>query len=115
MVARNPNNTIDFGEYKGIAEDIECFTISAIDGSAGAVDLTNETNPGEAVEAIMETIQTKTTVLAIGAQASGVFRVMVHGGAWTASDLQTALQALGATVGANSVDLSGTTAAAFTF
>lgn len=115
MVTRNPNNTIDFGEWKGIAEDIECFTISAIDGSAGAVDLSGETNPGEAVEFILKTIQTKTTTLAIGAESSGVFRVMVHGSAWTAADLQTAIRALGATVGANDVDLTGTTVADFAF
>ena len=40
---------------------------------------------------------------------------MVHGSAWTDSDLQTALQALGATVGANNYDASGATATAFTY
>ena len=114
-VVCNSNNTINFGEFKGIAEDIECFTISAIDNGAAAVDLTNETNPGEALEAIIETIQLKTTILAIGAQAAGVFRVMVHGGAWDAADLQTAIRALGATVGTNNVDLRGSTAVDFTF
>ena len=46
---------------------------------------------------------------------AGAFRVMVHGTGWSASDLQTALQALGATVGANNYDASGATAADFTY
>tara|TARA_B100001057_G_scaffold497391_1_gene601388 strand:- start:2729 stop:3061 length:333 start_codon:yes stop_codon:yes gene_type:complete len=110
MVARNPNNLISFGHSDGIAEDIVHFTID------GGATLANETNPGEAMEAIMETIGTKATVLAVGAEdGNGAFRVMVHGSAWSASDLQTALQALGATVGANSYDASGATATGFTY
>ncbi len=110
MVARNPNNLIGFGHHKGIAEDIEHFTID------GGATLANETNPGEAMEAIMETIGTKATILAVGAEdGNGAFRVMVHGSAWSASDLQTALQALGATVGANNYDASGATATGFTY
>ena len=110
MVARNPNNLIGFGHHNGIADDIEHFTID------GGATLANETNPGEAMEAIMETIGTKATILAVGAEdGNGAFRVMVHGSAWTDSDLQTALQALGATVGANNYDASGATAADFTY
>ena len=110
MVARNPNNLIGFGHHNGIADDIEHFTID------GGARLANETNPGEAMEAIMETIGTKATILAVGAEdGNGAFRVMVHGSAWTDSDLQTALQALGATVGANNYDASGATATAFTY
>ena len=93
-----------------IRDSIEMFTID------GGATLANETNPGEAMEAIIETIGTKTTILAVGAEdGAGAFRVMVHGGAWTDSDLQTALQALGATVGANNYDASGATVASFTF
>ena len=110
MVARNPNNLIGFGHHHGIADDIEHFTID------GGATLANETNPGEAMEAIMETIGTKATILAVGAEdGNGAFRVMLHGSAWTDSDLQTALQALGATVGTNNYDASGATAADFTY
>ena len=110
MVARNPNNLIGFGHTAGIAEDIHMFTID------GGATLANETNAGEAMEAIIETIGTKATILAVGAEdGAGAFRVMVHGTAWSASDLQTALQALGATVGANNYDASGATATDFTF
>ena len=110
MVARNPNNLISFGHSDGIAEDIVHFTID------GGATLANETNPGEAMEAIMETIGTKTTVLAVGAEdGAGAFRVMLHGSAWTDSDMQTDIRALGATVGANNYDASGATVAAFAF
>ena len=52
----------------------------------------------------------------VGAEdGAGAFRVMLHGSAWTAGDLQTALQALGATVGANNYDASGATATGFTY
>ena len=110
MVARNPNNLISFGHSDGIAEDIVHFTID------GGATLANETNPGEAMEAIMETIGTKTTVLAVGAEdGAGAFRVMLHGSAWSDADMQADIRALGATVGANSYDASGATVAAFTF
>mgnify|MGYP000518184176 CR=1 FL=1 len=62
MVARNPNNLIGFGHTAGIAEDIHMFTID------GGATLANETNPGEAMEAIIETIGTKATILAVGAE-----------------------------------------------
>ena len=110
MVARNPNNTIDFGHTKGIAEDIAMFTID------GGATLAGETNPGEAMEAIIETIGTKATILAVGAEdGAGAFRVMLHGSAWTDADMQTAIRALGATVGSGNYDATGATVAAFTF
>ena len=110
MVARNPNNLISFGHTDGIAEDIHMFTID------GGATLANETNPGEAMEKIIATIGTKATILAVGAEdGAGAFRVMVHGTGWSATDLQTALQALGATVGTNNYDASGATATDFTY
>ena len=110
MVARNPNNLISFGHSDGIASDIVHFTID------GGATLANETNPGEAMEAIMETISTKTTVLAVGAEdGAGAFRVMLHGSAWSDADMQTDIRALGASVGANNYDASGATVAAFAF
>ena len=110
MVARNPNNLISFGHTDGIAEDIAMFTID------GGATLATETNPGEAMEAIIETIGTKATILAVGAEdGAGAFRVMLHGSAWTDADMQTAIRDLGATVGSGSYDASGATVAAFTF
>ena len=110
MVARNPNNLIVFSQTLGIAEDIEMFTID------GGATLAAEINPGEAMEAIQNTIATKATILAVGAEdGNGAFRVMLHGSAWTDSDLQTAIRALGATVGSGNYDASGATVAAFAF
>ena len=110
MVARNPKNEIAFGHTDGIASDIEMFTVD------GGATLAAEIQPGEAMEKIIATIGTKATILAVGAEdGAGAFRVMVHGTAWSASDLQTALQALGNAVGANNYDASGATAADFTF
>ena len=42
---------------------------------------------------------------------SGQISVMLeaNGGGWTAATLQTAIRALGASVGANTVDVTGTT------
>ena len=40
---------------------------------------------------------------------------MVQGSLWTPADLQTALQALGSTVGTNNYNASGATVSAFTF
>ena len=42
---------------------------------------------------------------------SGQISIMLegNGGGWTAATMQTAIRALGATVGANNVDVTGTT------
>tara|TARA_B100001175_G_scaffold317820_1_gene336715 strand:+ start:5198 stop:5530 length:333 start_codon:yes stop_codon:yes gene_type:complete len=110
MVARNPNNLIGFGHTHGIADDIEMFTID------GGATLAAETNPGEAMDFIVNTIMTKATILAVGAEdGAGAFRVMLHGSAWTDSDMQTAIRALGATVGSGNYDATGATVAAFAF
>ena len=110
MVARAANNLIAFGHTNGIAEDVEMFTIDA-----GAT-LANETNPGEAMDFIVRVIEEKTNILAVGVEdGAGGFRIMVHGGKWTDSDLQTAIRALGATVGTNNYDASGATVTDFAF
>ena len=110
MVARAANNLIAFGHTNGIAEDVEMFTID------GGATLANETNPGEAMDFIVRVIEEKANILAVGAEdGAGGFRIMLHGGKWTASDLQTAIQALGATVGTNNYDASGATVTDFTF
>jgi hypothetical protein len=77
-------------------------------------DLTGEVGDAEtALEAIVQTIQTKATTFIIGAvDASNGFRVACEPSAWTAADLQVAIRALGTV---NSKDLSGATVADFTF
>ena len=68
------------------------------------------------MEAIMELLHEKCTVLAVGAEdGAGGFRVMLQNSGWTAGALQTAIQGLGASVGANGYDASGATVTDFTF
>lgn len=89
------------------------FGIVVKNGSAEAVDISDEYSAGEAIEKILFTILTKATItyMQVENDTSGQITVMleVNGGGWTASTLQTAIQALGASVGTNTVDVSGTT------
>lgn len=68
--------------------------------------------PDTALEAIVETIQTKATTFIIGAIGATDFRVACEPSAWSAADLQTAIRALGTV---NGDDLTGATVATFTF
>jgi len=88
----------------------------ASEGSA--IDLRNELDPNETVEKILRAIQQSTVsstnyggeILAyqVEGDTSGQISVMVAGSNWDSSNLQTAIRALGTTVGANSKDVSGT-------
>jgi hypothetical protein len=51
----------------------------------------------------------------MGNESNGAFRVAIENNTWTAADLEAALQGLGATVGTNNYDATGTTVADFTF
>ncbi len=76
-------------------------------------DLTAEVGKANtALEAIVQTVQTKATTFLIGVVGSSDFRVACEPSAWTASDLEAAIQALGTV---NGKDLSGATVADFTF
>jgi len=107
MVTRNSTNTIEFNTQEWGAP-VSYFSIDA------GASLATETNPGEAVEAIVELIARKGTILAMGTELNGAFRVAIENNAWSAGDLQTELQSLGATVGINNYDASGATAVDFT-
>lgn len=105
----------------GIAGDAQFFGGSKIaffgmivkNGSGEAVNMSGEGGVGEAWEAIYQTIATKATPVLFqyesGASGVASWGIELNGAAWTAGDLQTAIRALGADVGANSVDVSGTT------
>jgi hypothetical protein len=108
MVTRNATNTIEFGTQE-YGAPVSYFTIDT------GASLATETNPGEAVEAIVELIARRGTILAMGTESSGAFRVAIENNTWTAADLESELQGLGATVGTNNYDASGTTVADFTF
>lgn len=114
MVTRNATNTIEFNTQEWGAP-VSYFAIDT--GTA----LDNETNPGEALEAIVELIARKGTIMSLGVQANGLFHVAIENNSWTAATvgtvlgLQEELQALGATVGTNNYDCSTTTAQTFNF
>ena len=88
-------------------------------GSGTAQDLQAEVDTGDSVEAVLKAIQASEVsstqyggeILAYQVEddTSGQISVMVAGSNWTASTMQTAVRALGTTVGNNSVDVSGTT------
>jgi len=91
--------------------DMDFFKIIVTNGSAEVVDIRNELDAAESVVAIMQAIETKGNVemYQVEGDATGQISVAVYpAGAWTTSTLQTAIRALGGTVGANSVDVSGT-------
>ena len=91
----------------------KAFGIVVKNGSGTAQDISAEGQVGESIEAILFAILTKATITyyQIESGSGGQISVMVeaNGGGWTAADLQTAIRALGASVGANTIDVSGTT------
>jgi hypothetical protein len=92
---------------------IAFFGMIVKNGSGTAINMSGEGGVSEAWEAIYNAISTKATPVLFQYEAgsSGVasWGIEMDGAGWTAADLQTAIRALGATVGANSVDVSGTT------
>jgi len=90
---------------------LDFFKIIVTNGSAEVVDITNELDAAESVVEIMKTIGTKATVemYQVEGDATGQISIACYpADAWTTATLQTAIRALGGTVGANSVDVSGT-------
>lgn len=114
MVTRNPNNLVAFGKGN-YGAPVTHYTINA------GADLTNETNPGEAMDFIVRVLALKGTIIAIGATATdGAFRVAIENSSWAddngpTATLQAAIRALGATVGANSYNASAATVAVFAY
>lgn len=91
--------------------DMDFFKIIVTTGSAAVVDIRNELDAAESVVAIMQAIETKGNVemYQVEGDTTGQISVAVYpAGAWTTATLQTAIRALGGTVGANNVDVSGT-------
>ena len=86
-------------------------------GGAGNIDLQNELDSGESVEAILKAVASSVVsdvqyggeILAYQVQddTGGQISVMVAGSNWTNTAMQTAIRALGATVGGNTVDVTG--------
>jgi len=94
MATRNPANEIEFGKFN-YGATMTSYTITA------AADVSAEVNPGEELEAILESIAQRGTIIGLSAHSTGgtVFTVVVEGSSWAdAAAVQTALQALALTV-----------------
>lgn len=92
--------------------DLDMFKIISQDVSGDVNDIRNELDVGESVEKMFETIMTKANIdmYQVEGDTTGQISVAVYpAGAWTTSTLQTALRALGTSVGGNTVDVSGST------
>ena len=100
MATRNPANEIEFGKVNFGAP----VTVFAIAGATGA---DGEVAPGEDMEAFVEAVQMKGTVLGMGEFATGAFNVYVENSSWTAGDLETAVQAIGGVFAAATVADAG--------
>jgi len=89
--------------------ELDFFKIIATNASSEVVDLRAELEVGESIEAIMTAIQTKANIAMyqVEGDTTGQVSVAVYPtAAWTTSTLQTAIRALGVSVGTNTVDLS---------
>lgn len=90
-------------------------------GSAEAQDISNEFDAGEAIEAILRAVAANASILAYQVEAAGgQISVMVEGPHAESTygtggnlsfgdDLQARVRALGTSVGANTIDVSGST------
>ncbi len=92
--------------------ELDFFKIIVQDVSGDVADIRNELDAAESVVAIMQAIETKGNVemYQVEGDTTGQISVAIYpAGAWTTGTLQTAIRALGAAVGGNDVDVSGST------
>jgi hypothetical protein len=99
--------TEDGGIYSPGAS-LAFYKITVKDASAAAVDLRAESEINEAIELVVRTVPA-IVAYDIANATSGIIHVITDGvNAWPASLLQTALRALGTSIGTNGIDVSGT-------
>jgi uncharacterized protein GlcG (DUF336 family) len=109
-----PNNfkvTTAIGETDNfIGADISFYHITLKDNSASAVDVRTELGYDEAVHNVIRAVLDRGTIVhqRIDNANSGRIDIAMERAGWTAATLQTAIRALGATVGVNDKDLRGT-------
>jgi hypothetical protein len=96
-----------------VGASLKFYLITAKDNSASAVDLRSEDDAtNEVFETIIRALPSGVLAYFAANAGTGVISVIVDGvNAPDASVVQTALRALGASVGANAIDLRGTTVA----
>lgn len=87
---------------------LDFFKVMVKDGAAAAIDLRDQLDTGGVVEVVIRSVTQLATThfYQVEGDNSGQLSIAVYPtGAWSASDLQTALQALGTV---NTKDVSGT-------
>lgn len=96
-----------------VGASIKLYLITVKDVGASAIDLRPEDDAtNEVFEKILQNLPQGVLAYYAANASSGVISVICDGvNAPAASVLQTALRALGTSVGANSIDVSGTTVA----
>jgi hypothetical protein len=96
-----------------VGQSVKLYLITAKNAGDSAIDLRTEDDAvNEAFEAILRTLPQGVLAYYAANAASGVISVIIDGvNAPDASVVQTAIRALGTSVGANNVDVSGTTVA----
>lgn len=96
-----------------VGASIKLYLITIKDGSNSAVDIRSEDDAtNEVFEKILQSLPQGVLAYYAANAGTGVISVICDGvNAPAASVVQTALRALGTTVGANSIDVSGTTVA----
>lgn len=100
MATRNPANEIEFGVVN-FGAPVSVFAV------AGAAGVDAQVAPGEDLEAFVELVSLKGTVLGLGAEAGGAFNVYVENSSWAAAELEAAVQAIGGVFAAATVADAG--------
>lgn len=91
---------------------VKLYLITVKNSGASAQSLAGETASGGALEAVMRALPSGPLVYSPAADTSGTISVVMDGhSAPAASVIQTAIRALGTTVGTGGIDVSGTTVA----
>ena len=94
MATRNPNNVIEFGKVN-FGAPITVYLIT------GAVGVDAQVAPGEDLEAA----SARGTVIGLGEEQGGAFKLYMENSSWVAADLEAAIQAVGGVfAGSNTVD-----------
>jgi|TARA_A100001011_G_scaffold261513_1_gene270022 hypothetical protein len=107
-----PNNfkvTDAIGETDNFAgADVQFFHITLIGNDSSAVDLRTELGFDETMHNITRTILQRGTIIyqRIDNAATGRIDVTMERSGWTADTLETAIRAMGTTVGVNNKDVS---------
>ncbi len=96
-----------------VGQSVKLYLITVKDAGASAIDIRTEDDAvNEVFEAILRALPSGILAYYAANASSGVISVICDGvNAPAASVVQTALRALGTAVGANSIDVSGTTVA----